>query len=59
MLGNFYDVEILTERFPAKTRIHKGLKGNLYNNFFVPLFNLMPKSVVRPWGAHLISKAIK
>jgi ubiquinone/menaquinone biosynthesis C-methylase UbiE len=59
MLGKFCHYEIITERFPIKTRIHKGLKAASYNNLFIPLFNLIPKPVVRPFGAHLIAKAKK
>lgn len=59
MLGDFSHSEILTVRFPVKTRIHKGLKAAIYNWLFVPVFNLIPEAVVRRFGAHLIAKAAK
>ncbi len=59
MLGIFSHIEIFIVRFPIKTRIHKGLKAFIYNNLFVPIFNLIPKPIVRLFGAHLIAKAIK
>jgi len=55
----FSSFEILLERFPVKTRIHKGIKATLYNSLLVPVLNLIPKSLLRPFGAHLIAKAIK
>jgi len=59
MLKNFSHSEILTVRFPVKTRIHKGPKAAIYNRLFVPLFNLIPEAMVRRFGAHLIAKAEK
>ena len=59
MLNDFSSVEILLERFPVKTRIHRGIKATLYNSLLVPVLNLIPKSLLRPFGAHLIAKAIK
>ncbi len=59
MLSDFSHVKIITDRFPLRTRLHRGIKGGLFNNLFVPAFKLIPKKIVRPFGAHLIAKAIK
>lgn len=59
MLIGFSQVEMSIERFPVRTRIYRGLKAGLYNTFFVRTFNLMPRAVVRPFGAHIFAKAIK
>ncbi len=59
MLGGFSKVEIIPERFPVKTRLHRGIKASLYNQIFVGLFNKIPRFVVRPLGWHLIAKAVK
>lgn len=59
MLKDFSHSEILIVRFPVRTRIHKGLKAIIYNHLFVPFFNLVPKPIVRSFGAHLIAKAKK
>jgi ubiquinone/menaquinone biosynthesis C-methylase UbiE len=59
MLKDFSRSEILTVRFPVKTRIHKGSKAAIYNRLFVPLFNMIPEAMVRRFGAHLIAKAKK
>jgi ubiquinone/menaquinone biosynthesis C-methylase UbiE len=59
MLKDFSHSEILTVRFPVKTRIHRGPKAAIYNRLFVPLFNLIPEAMVRRFGAHLIAKAKK
>ena len=55
LLKGFSRVRIVPERFPVKTRLHGGLKGTLYNTFFVGLFNAMPKSLVRRFGWHLLA----
>lgn len=59
ILRDFSYVEIIPERFPVKTRLHRGLKALVYNSFFVGVFNLIPRSIVRPFGWHLMAKAIK
>ena len=55
LLKDFSRVEIVPERFPVKTRLHRGLKGTLYNTLFVGLFNAMPKALVRRLGWHLLA----
>ena len=35
LLGGFSSVEIVTERFPVKSRLHKGWKGTMFNTLFV------------------------
>lgn len=59
MLRGFSGVEIIPERFPVKTRLHRGVKATVYNTLFVGAFNLIPKAIVRPFGWHLMAKAIK
>ena len=55
LLKDFSRVRIVPERFPVKTRLHGGLKGLLYNTFFVGLFNAMPKPLTRRFGWHLLA----
>ncbi len=55
LLQGFSSVDLLTERFPVKSRLHKGWKGTLYNTFFVGTFNAMPKRVTRRLGWHLLA----
>jgi ubiquinone/menaquinone biosynthesis C-methylase UbiE len=59
LLTKFREVEITPERFPVKSRLHKGAKGFLYNTFFVGGFNLIPRPLVRKTGWHLMCRAIK
>jgi hypothetical protein len=59
MLSKFAKVEIIPERFPVKTRLHRGIKAVLYNSLFVGLFNAVPRPIVRPFGWHIMAKAIK
>ncbi len=55
LLQDFPRVRIVPERFPVKTRLHGGLKGTIYNTFFVGLFNAMPRSLTRRFGWHLLA----
>ena len=59
LLKNLNEVEIIPERFPVKTKLHKGLKAVLYNNIFVGAFNILPRAIVRPFGWHLMAFAKK
>jgi len=59
LLLRFSKVKITPERFPVKSRLHKGVKGFLYNTFFVGLFNLIPRTLVRRTGWHIMAFAIK
>jgi SAM-dependent methyltransferase len=51
----FTSVEIVPERFPVKSRLHKGWKGALYNGVFVASFNALPRAWVRRYGWHLLA----
>ncbi len=59
MLSPFSSVRIVPERFPVKTRLHKGVKALLYNGVFVNIFNALPKFLVRPLGWHIMAFATK
>jgi ubiquinone/menaquinone biosynthesis C-methylase UbiE len=51
----FGSIQIVPERFPVKSRLHKGWKGALYNAGFVGTFNLLPRAWVRRFGWHLLA----
>lgn len=55
MLRAFRDVRLVYERFPVKSRLHKGWKGTLFNTFFVGAFNALPRPLVRRFGWHLLA----
>ena len=55
MLRGFSDVRLVYERFPVKSRLHKGWKGTLFNAFFVGTFNALPRALVRRFGWHLLA----
>ncbi len=55
LLRPFSQVNIIPERFPVRTVVHKGVKGLLYNVLFVDLFNLLPRSITRRTGYHLMA----
>jgi 2-polyprenyl-3-methyl-5-hydroxy-6-metoxy-1,4-benzoquinol methylase len=59
MLSGFSQVTIIPERFPVKTRLHRGAKAMIYNAVFVSAFNLIPRAIMRPFGWHIMAKAIK
>jgi len=55
LLGPFSAVEIVPERFPVKSRLHKGWKAIAFNTMFVGSFNALPRAWVRPLGWHLMA----
>jgi ubiquinone/menaquinone biosynthesis C-methylase UbiE len=55
ILSGFARVRIVPERFPVKTRLHRGWKGFAYNQLFVSAFEALPQAWVRPWGWHLMA----
>ncbi len=55
LLRSFHHVRIVEERFPVKSRLHGGLKGTLFNTFFVGTFNALPRGLVRRFGWHLLA----
>jgi 2-polyprenyl-3-methyl-5-hydroxy-6-metoxy-1,4-benzoquinol methylase len=59
LLKPFAEVRIVPERFPVKTRLHRGMKATLYNELFVRGFNCLPRAAVRPLGWHLMAFAYK
>jgi ubiquinone/menaquinone biosynthesis C-methylase UbiE len=55
LLSAFSSVRIEPERFPVRSRLHGGWKGAAYNGVFVGTFNLLPRSLVRRFGWHLLA----
>ncbi len=55
LLAPFSQVEIVPERFPVASRLHKGWKAAAYNSVFVGTFNALPRSWVRRYGWHLMA----
>ena len=55
LLAGFEDVRIVPERFPVKSRLHRGWKGAVYNLAFVGTFNALPRALVRRFGWHLLA----
>ncbi|RMD96469.1 MAG: class I SAM-dependent methyltransferase, partial [Calditrichaeota bacterium] len=59
ILSPFPKVKIKPERFPVKSKLHKGWKGAAYNYLFVPSFKIVPRPLIRPLGWHLMAFAYK
>jgi SAM-dependent methyltransferase len=59
ILSRFGRVQIIPERFPVKSRLHKGWKGTAYNAVFVGAFNALPRPIVRRYGWHLLARCTK
>ncbi|MFQ5601673.1 MAG: class I SAM-dependent methyltransferase [bacterium] len=59
LLNIFEKVKIVPERFPVKSRLQKGAKAAFFNYLFVPVFNLIPRSLTRNTGWHLMAFAQK
>lgn len=47
------------ERFPQQTRRRKGTSAFLFNWIFVPLTRVIPRPLMRPFGWHIVVKALK
>jgi SAM-dependent methyltransferase len=59
LLTGFSRTELLTERFPVKSRLHGGWKGLLFNGVFVGTFNALPRSLTQRFGWHLIARCTR
>jgi ubiquinone/menaquinone biosynthesis C-methylase UbiE len=59
MFGRFSKIEIETDRFPTKTIKRSGVLAGLYNHGVVPIFQVVPKALIKPFGFHIIVKAVK
>jgi SAM-dependent methyltransferase len=59
LLRPFSSLRIIPERFPVKSRLHRGWTGMLFNHLFVPVFNALPRAWVRSTGWHLMAYATK
>jgi SAM-dependent methyltransferase len=55
LLRPFATVEIVPERFPVRSRLHKGWKAAAFNGLFVGTFNAIPRAWVRRYGWHLLA----
>jgi SAM-dependent methyltransferase len=55
LIKPFREAEIIFERFPVKSRLHKGWKGTAFNTFFVGTFNALPRAWVERYGWHLLA----
>jgi len=55
LVSRFTDVRMVFERFPVKSRLHKGWKGMAFNTLFVGTFNLIPRALVRKYGWHMLA----
>ena len=55
LLQPFSATRIVAERFPVKSRLHRGWKGIAFNTLFVGTFNALPRALVRPLGWHLMA----
>jgi SAM-dependent methyltransferase len=59
LLSGFRDVRLVTERFPVRSRLHRGWKAALFNGVFVRAFNALPRRVTGRFGWHLIAFCTK
>ena len=55
LVSGFREVKIVPERFPVKSRLHRGWKGMVFNTCFVGTFNALPRPLVRRFGWHLLA----
>lgn len=57
--AGFDTCNIIVERFPVRTEVHKGLKSWVYNTLFVDLYNSLPKALIGKTGYHLLAFTTK
>lgn len=55
LLRGFAAIRVVPERFPVKSRLHRGWKAVVYNTLFVGAFNAIPRPLVRRFGWHLMA----
>jgi SAM-dependent methyltransferase len=55
LIRGFSATTLVPERFPVKSRLHKGWKATLFNSVFVGAFNAIPRPLVRRFGWHLMA----
>lgn len=55
LCAGFTQCQLVVERFPVRTEIHKGWKATLYNRLFVDVYNALPKLLVGKTGYHLLA----
>jgi ubiquinone/menaquinone biosynthesis C-methylase UbiE len=51
----FNEKELIVERFPVRTEVHRGLKAFVYNTCFVDFYNALPKALTGKSGYHLLA----
>lgn len=59
LLAPFAEARVVVERFPIRTKVHQGLKAQLFNALFVDAFNALPRAWVEGVGHHLLAFATK
>ena len=59
LVAGFARTTIVPERFPVKSRLHRGWKAAAYNGVFVGVFNALPRTLVRRFGWHLMAICVK
>jgi SAM-dependent methyltransferase len=59
LIRGFRQTTLVPERFPVKSRLHKGWKAWIYNSVFVGTFNAIPRPLVRRFGWHLMAICTK
>jgi ubiquinone/menaquinone biosynthesis C-methylase UbiE len=59
LFHKFSHLETETDRFPTRTIKRSGILAHLYNYGFVPLFKMIPRAIIEPYGFHIIVKAIR
>lgn len=59
LLDGFQEVRIVPERFPVRSRLHRGWKAAVYNGAFVGLFDAVPRALVRRFGWHLMAFCVR
>ena len=59
LMSDYASVELEISRLPEKTVKRRGVLALLYNYVFVPACKAIPESLIKPFGFHIVARAIK
>ncbi len=59
LFRRFREVAVHVDRFPKRTVKHQNLFAGLNNYLLVPFFEVLPQALKRPFGWHIMIRAIK
>ena len=59
LFKDFPEIQITLDRFPKRTKRRSGIRAFLFNWVIVPVTSIVPRPIIRPFGWHIIIKAVR